>query len=279
MDRAATSSTQARPSRSRQLGVDGPVAQPEGAGGVAGHTLDGGEDLGGLPRRGDIEGLLEVRAVEWLGLVEHREHVEPAAAKQPFDGDLVAGDVLLDQQRSAVGDGRRPLRGRRRRRRAVGPDHSLAARPAGGLHDPRPANVGQRLGVGQRRRSEAGAPRRRGARRASRPCRGCGPPPPAGCGGSRAAHRPGPRRAHPDRRPPPPRRAGIGRRAPRSRPPRGPGRRAARRPPGRPSCRRARDARRTATTTSTPRWRAAARKSAARYVAVGRRRSARGTVL
>ena len=89
------------------------------------------------PRRCHVDRLLEVRADERVGLVEDREDLERCSPRQePFDRDLDARDVLLDEQR-AVGDGADAFGCADGRHRVVGADHAPAggrARPASRTH-------------------------------------------------------------------------------------------------------------------------------------------------
>ena len=48
-------------------------------------------------RRRDVNGLFEIGALQRIGLVEERQHRETAVVEQSFQGDLVTGDVFLDQ--------------------------------------------------------------------------------------------------------------------------------------------------------------------------------------
>ena len=73
-----------------------------------------GLDQGRLAGRGDIDRLFEERAVERVGLVEDRQHLEDPAHQEGLDRDFGAGDEALDQDRLAgPDDGPNPLRGRR----------------------------------------------------------------------------------------------------------------------------------------------------------------------
>ena len=95
---------------------------------------DGLEGLRGQARRGHVDGLLEVRALEGIRLVEHRQDLEGAAAQEALDGHLHARDVALDQQRrvrvlAGLGEDRPDSLGRGvGRRRIVGADHAAASR-------------------------------------------------------------------------------------------------------------------------------------------------------
>ena len=51
--------------------------------------------------RRDVNRLLEIRALERVGLVENRENAQLAPGEQCFDGNFRAGNVALDEQ--AVG--------------------------------------------------------------------------------------------------------------------------------------------------------------------------------
>ena len=239
IDRAATSITHTRspksPSVDRRTSDvrPGPSVQTRWTASVGrrvrrvGRGRDERERRRREARRRDVDRLLEVRTLERVGLVEHREHLERAVAQQPLERDLDARDVLLDDHR-AVPEAGDPGPGGVELLRGVAADHALAAREPGGLDDAREPDRRPR-----RCRTAAGAPRRRRAGGASRPCRGSRPPHPAGCGGSRAGRRPRRRPRRPGRRPRPPRRPRGGdpaRRSVRARPARP---RAGRRPCGR----------------------------------------------
>lgn len=84
-----------------EFGVDGAVGEGEGGGG----GLDGGDDVPlavfGEAGGSDVDGFLEVWAVERVGLVEDGEGEELPAAEEGFDGDFFAGDEGFDEE--AVG--------------------------------------------------------------------------------------------------------------------------------------------------------------------------------
>ena len=83
-----------------ELGVDGPVGEPDRVRRAPGEERDALLQVGGQSRRRHVDRLFEVRADERVGLVEDREDLELLlAAEQPFDRDLDARDVLLDEQR------------------------------------------------------------------------------------------------------------------------------------------------------------------------------------
>ena len=82
MVRAATSITEARPSRHPHLGVDRPLDQPERGGGGRGGREHRVEVAGVEARRGDVDGLLEGRPVEGVGLVEDGQDVELARRRR-----------------------------------------------------------------------------------------------------------------------------------------------------------------------------------------------------
>ena len=87
-----------------------------------------------MARRRDVDRLFEVRAIEGVGLVEHGQHVESAAAEQGLHRHFRSGHEGLDQERlgrvlaRAIED--RPDARRRLHRggHAVSPDHATAGR-------------------------------------------------------------------------------------------------------------------------------------------------------
>ncbi len=101
-------------------------------------------------RRRHVDGLLEVRALERVGLVEDRQDLELPVPEQPFERDLDARHVLLDEDRP-VPEGGDPGPGRGELLGGVAADHTLAARQPGRLHDAREpgrAGVGAEAGLG-----------------------------------------------------------------------------------------------------------------------------------
>src|SRR5262249_28052893 len=48
-------------------------------------------------RRRDVDGLFKERAVERVGLVEDRQHLEPSRGQQALERDLVARDELFEK--------------------------------------------------------------------------------------------------------------------------------------------------------------------------------------
>jgi hypothetical protein len=121
--------------------VDGSVAQPDRVRRAGRLALDRGEQVVRQPRRRDVDRLLEVGPVERIGLVEDREHVEPAVAHQRLDRHLGAGHEALDQKAlgrdlAGVGEnGADSQRGVRRRVGVVGADHAPAHRERERLDD------------------------------------------------------------------------------------------------------------------------------------------------
>ena len=100
MERAATSMTTGRPSApTRSSACTGPSRKPRAA--AAAITVGGqrGLDRHRLARRGDVDRLLEERAVERVGLVEDGQHLEGPGHQEGLDGDFGAGDEALDQHR------------------------------------------------------------------------------------------------------------------------------------------------------------------------------------
>ncbi len=129
------------------LGVYRPLSQAERRRGVRNHALDAILHVSGDPGGRHVDRLLEVRTLEWVGLVEQRKHFQLSVAQQSFEGEFGAGHILLGQQHSATGDVERTLRRDARRRRVVGPDHSAARGESHGLDDAREADVGDVVGV------------------------------------------------------------------------------------------------------------------------------------
>ena len=111
-----------------------PLDQAKRDGRLGRVQADGLEGLGGQSRRGHVDGLLKVGALEGIRLVEHRQDLKGAAAQEALDGHLHARDVALDQQRrlrvlAGLGEDRPDSLGRDvGRRRIVGADHAPARR-------------------------------------------------------------------------------------------------------------------------------------------------------
>src|SRR6266705_2124952 len=80
-----------------QLGVHGTFAQSEGAGGRGGRGRDRLLDARGQARGRDVQSLFEERTVERVRLVEQGQDLETAGDQDPFQGDLDAGNELLDE--------------------------------------------------------------------------------------------------------------------------------------------------------------------------------------
>ena len=78
--------------------MDRPLAQPERGGGAGARVDDGGLSSARQPGRRDVDRLLEEGAVERVGLVEEREHLELAVGQQALQRDLAPGDEVLDQE-------------------------------------------------------------------------------------------------------------------------------------------------------------------------------------
>ena len=201
-----------------QLGVHRTLDQADRRARARGHDLGARASASaGEPRRRDVDA--SPRSTGPRAGRACRTPRAPRARRrqQPFDRDLDAGHVLLDEQR-AVADGTdapgRRARRRRRRRRGSRPG-SPTGRPASA-----PTVAGSRRATASRRPTTTNAgwgtsaaaerpPHGRlvaGRRHRLR----------AGCGGSPAARRRPPPPARPGRRPRPPRRRRGGRRAPRS---------------------------------------------------------------
>ena len=97
IERAAISSTTGPRGESRSSAWSGPLGEPERPCPVRDDPLDLALERGRVARRRDVNGLLEVRAVERVRLVEQREHLERAAAQEPLERDLRAGHERLDE--------------------------------------------------------------------------------------------------------------------------------------------------------------------------------------
>jgi hypothetical protein len=80
-----------------ELGVDGPRLEAEGARRRR-HGVGHASLVGRRPaRRRDVDGFLERRSVQRIGLVEQRQHVQRAAGEDAFERQLGAGDERFDQ--------------------------------------------------------------------------------------------------------------------------------------------------------------------------------------
>jgi hypothetical protein len=140
-----------------ELGVHRPVRKTGGAAGALdfarGSTLYARRQL----RGGDEDRLLEIRAVERIGLVEQREHPQAAVHQQPFERVLAARNEAFDHQSEprgvAVGLMLDPPdlgHSADQRGSGVGADHAPARREAarldhrGKLERAKPRRVGAR---------------------------------------------------------------------------------------------------------------------------------------
>src|SRR3954468_11071121 len=125
-----------------ELGVDRAFGQPERFRRVRREPADLRLHLRRLARRRHVDRLLEVGAVEWVGLVEHGEHLEPSAVQEALDRDLIAlGEALYEQWRvRVVEDGADAGRGGGCLIGIVRPDHALATRAGERLQDAREAD-------------------------------------------------------------------------------------------------------------------------------------------
>ena len=83
--------------RQPKLRVDGAVGQSQSARCARRRLRHGTLQLLRMARRGHVEGLFEVRAVEWVGLVEQRQHPQRAAREQAFQRHFRTRQELLDQ--------------------------------------------------------------------------------------------------------------------------------------------------------------------------------------
>ena len=89
--------------RQAELGVDRAGSQAQRGGGGGGRGLDGLLGGGGQARGGDVDGLLEERAVERVRLVEQGQGAEHAPGEQPFQRDLRARDERFAQDLTRSG--------------------------------------------------------------------------------------------------------------------------------------------------------------------------------
>ena len=80
-----------------QLGVNGPVSRPSARAAAATASAMRRWSGSGQPRRRDVDGLLEGRAVQRIGLVEQRQHLQRAAGQDPFERELGPGDERFDR--------------------------------------------------------------------------------------------------------------------------------------------------------------------------------------
>ena len=81
-----------------QLGVNRTGAQPQGRRRVLGGVHHGFLDLGGVPRRRDVDRLFEKRTVQGVGLVEQRQDLQPTIDEQPFERHFRPRDEPFDQK-------------------------------------------------------------------------------------------------------------------------------------------------------------------------------------
>ena len=132
------------------LGVDGTVDEADGGGGGDDGAVEALDQRGRMAGRGDVERLLEVGAVEGVGLVERGQDVELPVGQQRLDRHLDAGherldeDGLLGPSARCGGDGPDPVGHRHRLHGGVGPDHPPASRQRTRLdHTGQPDGVGQ----------------------------------------------------------------------------------------------------------------------------------------
>ena len=153
IERAASSSTQARSPSQAQLGVHRPLAQPEGAGRIGGQRLDPAQGLGRKPGRRHVERLLEVRPLERIGLVEDRQHLELAGSHERLDGDLDAGHVA-----SRPGPGRPRPRRPRPGWRGCGRERARAASASSARMTPRLAESATGFSTAGRSTAPASSP-------------------------------------------------------------------------------------------------------------------------
>ena len=129
--------------------MDRALAQPQRVGRRLRQTLDPLQRVGGQPRGSDVDRLLEVGALERIGLVEHREDLEVPGAQEALHRDLGPRHVALDQQ-GAAGILPRALqnrpdapRGRLGRAGVVRADHPLAGGERHRLDDARQPHLGR----------------------------------------------------------------------------------------------------------------------------------------
>ena len=135
--------------------MDRALDEAERRGGVGRGSGDHLECPGRQPGRCHVDRLLEIGTLERIRLVEHRQDLEGAAPQQALDGDLLSGDVALDDERPAgvlagFGQDRPDPSGRRAGvRRIVDADHTTTARQGDGLEDAGDPHIqGERSDVG-----------------------------------------------------------------------------------------------------------------------------------
>ena len=138
-----------------QLGVDGAGLEAQRARRRRHRVGDAALIGRRAPRRRDVEGFLEGRAVERIGLVEQRQHLERAAGQDALQRELGPGDERFDEDlpgrvrigpaQGGVGEQALEPRQRRRERGAiVGAHHAAAARQHQRLDDAGKADAGRR---------------------------------------------------------------------------------------------------------------------------------------
>jgi len=117
------------------LGVHRPGHKPRHAA-CPGHcVMDAVLQLSRQPGRRDVEGFLEIRPVQRIGLVEQGQRRELASIQAAFQCVLQAGNEVLDDQTQLLGvavgarlDGAHPVHHAHQRGGIVGADHAAASR-------------------------------------------------------------------------------------------------------------------------------------------------------
>ena len=108
------------PGVQRSSAWTGPVSRPSARAAAAAPSASAGLIGRRQPRRRDVDGLLEGRPVERVGLVEQRQHLKGAARQDALQRELRPGDERFDEQ----------LPGRLRDPVGAPPDRRAGARAA-----------------------------------------------------------------------------------------------------------------------------------------------------
>ena len=142
MERAAISSSQMPCALTRTSACTGPVTSPAARHARATVRWMPSCTLSRQPGRRDVEGFLEVRPVQRIGLVEQGQRRELAPLQAAFQRVLPSGNEVLDDQSQLLGvavgarlDGAHPVHRAHQRGGIVGADHAAASRQAPRLHD------------------------------------------------------------------------------------------------------------------------------------------------
>jgi len=123
--------------------VHRPLGQPQRRAGGGGGRADGALHAVRQARGRHVDGLLEERPLQRVGLVEERQHVQRSPDQQAFQGDLEAGHVFLGKQIARGVAGHRDVVADEQRRDAPeGHDELLGGV---GADDPAAGRQAQRL--------------------------------------------------------------------------------------------------------------------------------------